>query len=165
MRRDNRGYTLIELLVVVAIMVALVGVLSLSLNSVFSSRAKRCAYSISSYIDMCRINSLSRSGNVYIVLDTDGEGRVRGRYYEGSDPTAPPKSTALLSGGGVEVVYRVGGADTTLSGTEPLTLAFSRESGAFKPVSGTDYCTEIRVIAGRTYVITLVPSTGSHTIG
>ncbi len=163
MRRDNRGYTLIELMVVVAIMVTLVGVLSLSLNTVFSSRAKRCAYAIDSYIDMCRIRSLSRAGTVYITLELDGEGRVLGSYYEGTP--AALKSTELLSGGGVDVVYTVGGADTALSVSNKLTLAFSRESGAFKPVSGTDYCTEIRVTAGRTYVITLVPSTGSHYIG
>jgi hypothetical protein len=152
-------------MVVVAMMVALVGVMSLSLNTVFSSRARRCAYAMNSYIEMCRVRTLSRAGSVYIEFDTDGEGRVRGSYYEGSDPTAPPKSSELLSGGGVEVVFKVGGSETTLSAANKLKLSFDRETGAFKPVSGTDYCTEIRVTSGRTYVITLVPSTGSHTIG
>ncbi|NLT14346.1 MAG: type II secretion system protein [Clostridiales bacterium] len=168
MRRNDRGFTLVEILVVVAIMGVLAGVLSLSLNTVFSSRARRCAYSTDAYIDMCRINTLSRAGNVYIELTLDGDDRVVGSYYEDSDPTdgVPPvlKSTELLSGGGVEVIYKVGGTNYTLSSSTPLTLAFNRETGGLKPVSGTNYCTEIRVISGRTYTITLVPSTGGHYI-
>jgi prepilin-type N-terminal cleavage/methylation domain-containing protein len=82
MKRNNRGFTLVEILVVVAILGALIGIISMSVSSVFSERAKRCASEADAYISMCKVNCMSRAGDIYIVLDVDGDGCIRGRYYE-----------------------------------------------------------------------------------
>jgi len=168
MKKNNRGFTLVEIIVVVVIMGVLVGIISLSISSVFSSRARRCASEMDAYISMCKVNSMSRAGCIYIVLDLDGDGNIRGRYYEDSDyvpDDASLRDTATFSDSNVAATFTTGGTETALSDTNTLTLSFDRNTGAFNPQSGGNYCTSISLTSGRTYVITLIPSTGNHYIG
>lgn len=164
MKKNDRGFTLVEIIVVVVIMGVLVGIISLSISSVFSSRARRCAAEIDAYISMCKVNCMSRAGDIRIILDVDTNGSIRGRYYEDTDLV----DTAIFSDSNVTAIFTTGGIDTDLSITDTLTLSFDRSTGAFKPqsiVGGTSiYCTSISVSSGKTYIITLVPSTGNHFI-
>ncbi len=169
MRRNHRGFTLVEVIVVVSILSALTGIISLSVSSVFSVRVRRCATEINAFISMCKVNSMSRGGDIRIVLDVDDNGGIRGRYYEDGSPGAEPKSTEIFSDANVSAEFTVGGVTTALSSDNPLTLSFDRSTGGFKPcaMAGTEkiYCTSISVTGGKTYVITLVPSTGNHYMG
>ena len=162
MRRNHRGFTLVEVIVVVSILSALTGIISLSVSSVFSVRVRRCATEINAFISMCKVNSMSRGGDIRIVLDVDDNG-------EDGSPGAEPKSTEIFSDANVSAEFTVGGVTTALSSDNPLTLSFDRSTGGFKPcaMAGTEkiYCTSISVTGGKTYVITLVPSTGNHYMG
>lgn len=165
MKRNNRGFTLVEIVVVVTILGVLVGLTAMSISSVFSARARRCATELDSYISMCRVNSMSRAGSIKIVLDTDANGSIRGSYYEND----VVKDTAVFSDTRVFAEFTIGGVSTPLSSSDPLTLSFNRSTGGFNPqgnVAGVPvYCTSISISSGRTYVITLIPSTGNHFIG
>ncbi|NCB51809.1 MAG: prepilin-type N-terminal cleavage/methylation domain-containing protein [Clostridia bacterium] len=164
MKNNNRGFTLVEIIVVVVIMGVLVGIISLSISSVFSSRARRGAAEIDAYISMCKVNSMSRAGDISIILDLDENGSIRGRYYE----DASLKDTAIFADANVTATFTTGGVETDLSDTDTLTLSFDRNTGAFAPQSivgeTKNYCTAISLSSGRTYVIILVPSTGNHYI-
>ena len=164
MKRNSAGFTLVELVVTVTILGVLVGLIGMSISSVFSARARRCATEIDAYLSMCRVNSMSRAGNIKMELYVDENGSICGSYYENDIE----KDTAVFSDSRVTVTYVVGGVSKSLSSGR-LTLSFDRSTGALNPQGETggtpSYCTSISVSSGRTYVITLIPSTGNHFIG
>lgn len=164
MKRNNRGFTLVEIIIVVAIIGALTGIISMSISSVYSTKARRCASEMDAFISMCKVNVMSRAGTIAITLDVDDNGCIRGTYYE----NGVSKDSRVFSDANVSATFTVNGVTTDLSPTDTLTLSFDRNTGGFKPqgeISGVStYCTAIDITCGRTYVITLVPSTGNHSI-
>ena len=164
MKRSSRGFTLVEVAVAIAIIGSLAGLVSLSISSVFSSRARRCAEEIDAYISMCRINTISKANpdTIRLILDSDDKGRIRVRYYEDGEE----KDAAVFSESNMTAEYTIGDITTQLSNYNPLTLSFDRSTGGFKPQAYIDgepvYCTSIIITSGRSYVIVLTPSTGNH---
>lgn len=167
MKTGNRGFTLVELIVVIAIIGVLVGLVGFSSSSVSSARAKQCSESIDTLISKCRTGSLSRAGNVKLVLSIY-DGYLVSEYSERyEDGTVKVLKTDKFSAHGVSITYtlkRSSGTETTVPLKDnPLTLSFDRETGAQKPqMDGSSYCTGISFAGGSTHSITLVPSTGSH---
>jgi len=164
MARDNRGFTLLELVVVITIMGILMSLATISAFPSYSARARRCASQTDMLITKCRIGCLSRAENVYLTLHTDSDGKIIGDYYENDGVLV---SADVLSEGRALMTYTVkssgGTAETRNLGDSPLTLSFSRSTGAFKALPGGNYCTAINVLCGgRTYTIALTPSTGAH---
>lgn len=164
MKRNSAGFTLVELVVTVAILGVLVGITSMSISTVFSARARRCATEIDAYLSMCRVNSMSRAGDIKMKLYADEDGSIRGRYFENDIE----KDAAVFSDARVTVEYTVGGVPIPLTSEYPLTLAFNRSTGGLMPQNPSGdvpvYCTAISISSSRTYVITLIPSTGNHFI-
>ncbi|MEG1633684.1 MAG: prepilin-type N-terminal cleavage/methylation domain-containing protein [Oscillospiraceae bacterium] len=163
-KKNNRGYTLVELMVVVAIIGVCVGLASLSISTVSSAQAKKTASSIDASISKCKIYALSRAQKVYIELSAlNGETHVK--LFE-KDILV---SDDVVGGERAPVSYTVNGTDTPISGTNTLKISFSRDTGAFDFSGNTfspDNCSSIKIAGGgRSYVITLVPSTGAHTLG
>jgi prepilin-type N-terminal cleavage/methylation domain-containing protein len=168
----NKGYTLIELVVVMAILGSLLGISLLSLSTIYSSQAKRCAGEIDALISRCKIGALSREGPVYLKLYIAADGSVHGAYYEKGSLVSDDE----LSSKALSVTYRTDDGTPPYSLEEtPLALSFVRDTGAFMalndvPGSIRAYatgasCTRIDVTGGnRTIGLTLIPPTGSHGI-
>lgn len=152
MKKHNRGFTLIELIVVFAIIAVMAGIVSLSISTVGSTNAKQGASDISSMISKCRMGALSRAGDSYLSIESS-DGKLLCIYYENGLPAALKELPSRI-----EVTYT-----TDLYGQSPLPLKLSFDrSGAQSKIDGA-YTTQISISGGgRTYIITLVPSTGSH---
>lgn len=75
MKKLNKsGMSMIELIVVITIFAIMICILPMSISSVFTMNAKKCADDIDTALSLCKVNSMSRSGDVYmrIVKETDG---------------------------------------------------------------------------------------------
>ena len=165
MGRSSKGFTLIELVVTITILVIFISIVSLSVYPSYSANAKRCAAQTDALISKCRLGVLSRTGNVHLTIHSDLNGNIIGDYYE-ADST--PISTDTLADKKVSMAYTLKNTDgtsrTTNISAAPLVLSFNRSTGEFKAQSDGSYCTAITIsCGGKTYTITLVPSTGTHT--
>ena len=160
MKSDNKGFTIIELIVVMLIIGIVTTIVGLNISTTSSAKAKRCATSVNSLISKCRADSLGRSGNVYLKLSLDSDGNI---VCEHSDGTTV--STETFSGSGISVTYTTTAGKVALGSDalHSLTLKFNRSTGGQNfQADGVSYCTAINFTSGRTYSITLVPSTGTH---
>ena len=69
--KNNKGYTLVELVAVIAIMVVMTGVLTLSVSIIYNEDAKRAASLIDDELTEARMLSMSKSGAIALIVDTD----------------------------------------------------------------------------------------------
>ena len=161
-KRKNGGFTLMELIVVMAIIGVVILAIGISISASTSAKAEKTAASINALISKCRVGCLSKAGDVSLTISLDAVGNIICTYSEnGTD------STDTFTGGGISVSYTTrynGGTDskTELSQTTPLTLSFDRSTGGLEPQANGSECTSIIVTGGRSYTISIVPSTGSH---
>lgn len=163
MRQDNRGLSLVEVMVVIAIM-AVVGAVGIwGINAMSGKPAQQCAQKIVYSLERHRTSAMARVDAVYMLYENGG--KIYVDEYLTNDAggvnlsTMTPATSTEIGASGVEVQYTLG-ADPTPHNL-PLYLSFDRSSGAFKPQSGGDYCTQIIVKrGGREYTVTLVPLTG-----
>jgi len=173
-KRKNAGFTLIELIVVIAILGILAGAATYSIGAVSSNRAKKFAYSLDAMLSECRVDTLSGSPSPTYLKLSYADGRFLGTLYEGGSE----KSSEVFGGSGLTCTFTAGSASAAVGETQSLCLGFSRSTGAFLPledvtnggtaVNGTlsGDCTLITVASGAgSYVVTLVPNTGYHSVG
>lgn len=175
--KNNKGFSLIELLVVVLILSVSVTIISASISTIFTLNPRKTANQLDSLISKCKISALARAGNVSLEISKTAEG-VIATYYEGSaagEEQIIGKSSVLVS-------YTDSASNTTeLTATDKLYISFDRTTGGFtelhtafirtggspgdadEPAEDV-YCEKISVSGGKTYTITLVPSTGKHFI-
>jgi len=162
MKKNDKGFTLIEIIVVIIVIGIVAGISALSLSTLNSASAKSCSSQLNAYISKCRVASLSRAGDVYIIVKMQS-GKVIGEYYEDSNL----KDTKTLSDGRANVSYKVGVTTFELRDGQELKLSFNQSTGALNPqtVGGKDFCEAIYITGGtKTYTITIVPSTGNHSL-
>lgn len=154
MKNTNKGFTLVELIVVIAIVGVIAGVVGLSSSFAAASNAKQAASDVSTMISKCRTGALSRTGDVYLTIEKNGNETVCVYYEDGT------KAATKTLPSRVSVTYKT---DNGVGSSQlPMKLAFDRSTGAQKAIDGR-YITEIVLTGGgRSYTITLVPSTGSH---
>ena len=170
---NRRGFSLVELMVVIAIMGVAIGVVTTSLSVVFSNDARECANDIDAMIARTKVSAMSRTGNVYMKIENGSDG-IYVKYYEGS--SAVPAVTERIGRSRVAITcsYTTNLATTTLP--LPVCLKFSRTTSALQYVgkdaptasSKTPNLTGDVTIAcacgGKTYTVSIVPSTGSHRV-
>lgn len=161
----NKGFTLIELLVVIAIMGICVVLVSLSLSTIFSSEAKKCAYDIDALLSKTKLSAMSKEAGVYLWLYRAEDGDIVASYYEKNGLV----SQDVVGGARCSISYTVGGHQQELNAAG-IYISFHRDTGAFdfsrNGWEDDTSCSAITVAGGsRTYVLTLVPSTGAHTLG
>ena len=174
--KNNRGFTLIELMVVVAIVSILVGAMTYSINSVSSTRAKKFASDLNAMISQCRVDTMSGAPSpTYLEISQDENGDYYGTLYEGGAEKAKQK----LGGSGISCKFSTavdGSSLVDVKNAQSISLGFDRSTGAFVKLSDVcegknsgitgDYCTFIFIASGGgSYVITLVPNTGYHSVG
>lgn len=78
-RSNNRGFSLVELIVVIAIMVIMIGFVSLSASMIFGTQAKECAQKVGARMDATKTGSMSRYNEVMVlrILSKDVDGATR----------------------------------------------------------------------------------------
>jgi len=169
--KNNKGFTLIELVIVVAIIAISLTFVSGSLSSIFSLDNKKCIRNIDASLSICRVNAISREGNIYmkIVQKTDG---IYCEFYENgslasSEKVGKPKVPLTI--------VPSSGSDMELTQTNALYLSFHRDTGGFMTMSGAkhledssvtienDYCEKISAKGSQeTISVVLVAPTGKH---
>lgn len=152
MKSNNKGFTLVELIVVMAIIAIFTAIVGLSISTLNSAKAERCAASVNSLISKCRADSLGRTGSSYLTISLDDKGNIVCEHSDGANV-----STDAFPASGVSVLFTTT-STYALTTANSLTLSFDRSTGAQNSPSYT----AITFTSGRTYTITLVPSTGYH---
>lgn len=90
LRKDERGLSLIELVVVIAIMAAMVGLLSLGLGMLFSKDAERSAKLIDDQLSETRLSAMSKQGTFVMKIHTTAKtAGGKGNYIEVDKSTLP----------------------------------------------------------------------------
>lgn len=182
--RDNKGVTLIELIIVMAIMAILSGFFVFSLSLVTGQEARECANNFSAALDKAKNYSLTKSGSsdAYMEVRKDADKGYIARFYV---PAFPQEAGAVegttdyvmmdeqrLGKKTVEITCTLqNGTSFSLTGSNCIRIYYDRVSGAFKEATAVtgvgnvkNYCTKIQIKRGRTYVLTLVPPTGKHSL-
>lgn len=164
MKPNNRGLSLVELVVVIGLMVLLFSLSILGISAMTQARQSQTAVSISAMISKTRINSLAKSGAVYLELSVDAQGDIVCSYFE----NGRLMNTETLPAAGQSLRYTLkavsGGADQSLSLSEaPLRLAFEKSTGAQEHQGGY-VCTALIFSGMKTQTLSLVPSTGAQSL-
>lgn len=177
--RRNEGFSLVELIVVIAILAVLSTAAVVGIGMISGWRINKCVSLLDSGLKETRTDALSR-GAAYLTISCDDNGNY---YMEG---TRHPQEK--IAGNPITIVYTTDAqtGEEMITSEHPLTLSYDRASGAFLPIlewdeghttyvpkqtgEGADvayvYCTSIQIRAGeeKNTTITLVKSTGKHTI-
>ena len=174
--KNNKGFTLLELLVVIAIIGILLGAMTYSINSVSITRAKKFASDLNAMISQCRVDTMSGAPSpTYLEISQDENGDYYGTLYEGGAEKAKQK----LGGSGISCKFSTavdGSSPIDVNRAQSISLGFDRSTGSFVKLSNVctgknsgitgEYCTFVFIASGGgSYVITLVPETGYHSLG
>lgn len=177
--RDNKGFTLIELIIVIAIMAVLGGVFVYSFSVVTGQEARQCANNFSAVLDKAKNYALTKSGSsdVYLEVSLDSDKGYMARFYipvspEDSSSTYVLMEEQKIGKKAVEVTCTLqNGTSFSITGSNCIRIYYDRVSGAFQEATAVigggneeSYCTKIQIKRGRTYLLTLVPPTGKHTL-
>lgn len=192
--KNNKGFSLVELIIVVAIMTILLGMVFYSFSLMVGQYARECANNTSAVLDKEKNYALAKSATVdcYVeIIYRENDGYYARYYVPGSAIT---KTVWVLDEEqklgkqkvSMEFTLENAGAGTTdnvtLDADTSVKIVFNRSSGAFKGAVvadgsegdagslpdmltlGSKQCTKITITQGRTYEITLYPSTGKHVL-
>ena len=179
MEKNDKGFSLIELVVVIAIMAILVGLIVVSLSTVFGTKALECAEKVSAKIDSVKTGSVSLyNETMELKYDTDGYYTECGVFTIDKNANSVAASDPEIRKVGAKNIvvkaYTTNGAEYNVA-SNYITISFDRSSGAFAPaqvngavvMDGTTplYFDKITFSAGnRTYTLQMVPETGKHSI-
>jgi prepilin-type N-terminal cleavage/methylation domain-containing protein len=170
----NAGFTLLEMIVVVAIMAIGLGLVSMSVNTIFSLEMKRCVKEITSELGKEKVTAMTRAGNVYMRLYKTGDGIHIDKYENDKRIETIDVGSAKIA-----ITCHIGSDPTgTPLDADGIIIAFNRNNGSFKtvgqawalydesaPGSGiTGYYTKIVVRSGSSRTIVLWPDTGKFSV-
>ena len=173
--KQNRGFSLIEIIIVVALLGLFIAITAASLSLIFSTQASKCANDMNNLIAKCKMNSMSRQGNVCVEFIKEGS-NIEGRYYENGHLI----STEIVGNSRIAVSFTdTNGAEYQL-GNQPLYISFNRSTASLKTLLESSqivkrddvflfapnvHCREISIKSNnKNYTIEIVPSTGKHYI-
>ena len=163
---DDRGYTLVELVAVIAIMVVMVGVLTLSMNIVFNEDSQRAANLVEDELKEARMLAMSKSGDIVMKIHTE-DSNPKGYKIEITKGGTVYRSVSV----DVSVLISLTSNGTPVSGAgEDISVEFNKSNGSIKKINGsapvTDKTYEIVAVAqrgsGNTAKVIIAPNTGRH---
>ena len=168
-KKNDKGYTLVELVAVIAIMVVMTGVLTLSVSIIYNEDAKRAAALIDDELTEARMLSMSKSGNIVMIIDTDtvaSNNKIVIKRDSADYKTVYIDKDVLISS-------KLDGAALTSPGTD-IEITFDKSTGSVVSIntkSGTDLTNKICEITsvaqkGRKPEarVSLIVNTGRHYI-
>ena len=161
--KNSKGFSLLELVVVIAVMMALVLVVTGSFTLIYKSRAKSTAERFGAFLSQSKVNSLSGISNE-LEFYCDGE---KGSYIcrLKNSSGGEYKSSEI---GASRIDVKVNG--NSLQDGEKLVISFSRSTGAVEKImlgenSLLAYVSNtVTFSMSRTYTVTLYTLTGEHEI-
>lgn len=164
--RNDRGFTLVELIAVVAIVGVLAVSSALSLNAVFSMRAKRAAKTVDALLSQCRIDNLSGIDSTLCIRYDAAEDTCTAELARTDEGTQTVYKTEPL-GERISVTFTVNGTAVTAADGIMPSVTFSMETGAVTSFAGAAdgwSQAQIAVSGAKTYTITLFRLTGEHSL-
>ena len=170
--KKNQGFSYIELLVTVAIIGIAISLVSLSISTIFSLNAKKCAKDIASLLSECKVDAMSRAGDTYLILYKESEG-VTAEYYISDNLV----SEEIIGKSNLSLTYTdSNGLARSATAADKICISFERSTGAFMDIADSHYLydevvtgdgvyyDEITVSSGKIYHIDLIPSTGRFSV-
>lgn len=154
MKRNNRGMSLVEVIIVVAILSIVAGGITIGVGFITGKPADECANKLRAALQSNRTTTMGKlSAELLIYGNTDGVWVV-----EVIDGTAKTPVKIGSSGVGIKIETSDGMVSSLNTETPtseslpntPLRISFNRSSGAFNPLPGGGYCTEIVISKGNT---------------
>ncbi len=171
----NAGFTILEMIVVVAIMAIGLGLVSMSVNTIFSLETKRCVKEIASELGKEKVTAMTRAGDVYMRLYKTGDGIYIDKY----ENDKPAEQDIKVGSAKIAITCHVGSDPTGAPlDADGIIIAFNRNDGSFKtagqawalydesaPGAGIGgYYTKIVVRSGASRTIILWPDTGKFSV-
>lgn len=150
MKRNNRGMSLVEVIIVVAILSMVAGGITLGIGFITGKPADECANKLKAALQNNRMTTMGKlSAKLEIRVEADG---IYIKETIGTAGEASAKvNTTRIGDAGIEIKYAVsGGGYVDLPVGSSLEISFNRSSGAFNPLPGGGYCTEIVISKGST---------------
>jgi prepilin-type N-terminal cleavage/methylation domain-containing protein len=166
-KRDDKGYTLVELVAVIAILVVMTGVVTMSLSIIYNEDAKRAVSLIDDELTEARMLSMSKSGTIVLIVDTDGDpSKNKLTIMRDSSVYKEVKidKDVLISS-------KVNGTALTSPGTD-IRIQFDKSTGSVEKVNDADAAVngiyEITAVAQKgsrpQARLSLISNTGRHYI-
>ena len=151
MKRNNRGMSLVEVIIVVAILSIVAGGITMGIGFITGKPADECANKLRAALQSNRTTTMGKlSAKLEICVEDDGI------YIKETIGTAGESSAKVnrtrIGDAGIEIKYAVSGGSgyIDLPVGSSLEISFNRSSGAFNPLPGGGYCTEIVISKGNT---------------
>ncbi len=144
--KKNQGFTLVEMVITVAIFAILLGILSLSLNSVLGFRVQRATNSIASALDKTRREAMSRlvgemkleyrSDGYYITyyLDRGKESATTSKIRDDDSEKIAPAGTRISYTDSTGHTYNLWEGEKN-----SLILTYNRATGGFLPIQSNEW--------------------------
>ncbi len=155
MKRNNRGMSLVEIIIVVAILSIVAGGITLGIGFMTRKPADECANKLRAALQSNRMTTMGKlSAKIEVLVLRDDPTHADGIYIKETIGTAGDASVKenMTRIGDVDITIQytvsTGGAPVTITPGHPLELSFNRSSGAFNPLPGGGYCTEIVISKG-----------------
>ena len=164
---NNRGLTLVELIVVVAIL-GIVSVGSIgAIGLLHSTSAKETTTKLNSALSKARTESMSRAQASMKLYAEDSSYYVQYTINNKEEPPIKIGNSRVTitytdtNGMTYEINENAVGENAALNTKESIVIEFNRETGGFKPISGTNYCKKFAVTsAGKSYELECQKLTG-----
>lgn len=141
---------MVEVIIVVAILSIVAGGITLGIGFITGKPADECANKLRAALQSNRMTTMGKlSAKLEICVEDDG---IYIKETIGTAGEASEKvSTTRIGDAGITIKYTVsGGSSVELTPGSSLELSFNRGSGAFNPLPGGGYCTEIVISKGNT---------------
>lgn len=162
MRLNNKGLSFVEIMVVVAIMSVTLLITGFGFNMVNGKPAEECAQKMVYSLQKSRTQAMGKYDAQYeISRNASNEVILTETVYDSVGAATPTVTTTVLGTRDVMVEYELDDGSVHSIDTTPLVVSFTRDTGAFRPVAGLNYCINIRVSKASTVrTIELAPFTG-----
>jgi prepilin-type N-terminal cleavage/methylation domain-containing protein len=172
----NAGYTILEMMVVVAILAVGLGIVGMSVNTIFSLEMRQCVKKLSAELGKQKVAAMTRAGEVYMRLYKDGGGIYLDKY----ENDVLTEQGVKVGGKKISVTYySTSNTAGTPLGPDGIVIAFNKSNGSFKkigqawalydglgsPTYPDEYYTKLVIQSGgSSRTIVLWPDTGKFSI-